>query len=230
MLSTVLLAGALLTIWWTRTTIVDFIVWISDRQGVIDVIAGYGGWAPLVYIMLVLMQIIVALIPGHALVLAGAYVFGFVPTLLLSIPTAIFGSQLAFYVARRYGLPAARRMASRRVIDRWESVSAGKGMAFYFLCFLLPVFPADAMCYVAGLGTISSKRFFMANTLGRSVSTVFMTLVGAYGQMLPSLLLGAAGFAVIGFYLGWFHYLRRPAPAAAVTHDGENGSQGHLHG
>ena len=52
---------------------------------------------------------------------------------------------------------------------------------FYFFAFVLPIFPSDLMCYVAGLATISPKHFLIANILGRTCCAVFVTLIGIYG-------------------------------------------------
>jgi uncharacterized membrane protein YdjX (TVP38/TMEM64 family) len=202
-LSALVIAVALLTVWWARAPILDFLVWISDRDGVSATIQSYGSWAPGVYIFLLVLQVIVALIPGQALVVAGAYVFGFVPAMLMTVPGVVLSSQLAFHLARWYGRPVAYRLASQKVIDRWDGISADKGIVFFTLSFLLPIFPADAMCYVAGLSTISTRRFLIANILGRSISTLVTVLVGAFGRQLPTSFVVVAIIAVIIFYAAW---------------------------
>ncbi len=202
-LTALVIAVALLTAWWARAPLLDFLVWISDRDGVGATIRSYGSWAPGVYIFLLVLQVIVALIPGQALVVAGAYVFGFVPAMLMTVPSVILSSQLAFHLARWYGRPVAYRLASQKVIDRWERISADKGVVFFTLSFLLPVFPADAMCYVAGLSTISTRRFLAANMLGRSISTLVTAMVGAFGRQLPTSFVVAAIVAIVVFYAAW---------------------------
>lgn len=216
-LTALVIAVALLTAWWARAPILEFLVWISDRESVIEAIKSFGVWAPAVYVSLLVLQVIIALIPGQALVLAGAYVFGFVPAMLMTVPSAVISSQLAFYLARWYGRPVAYRLASQKVIDKWEGLSANQGVLFYMLSFLLPVFPADAMCYVAGLGTIAPRRFLIANFLGRFIGTLVTTLVGAYGDQLPTILIAAAVLAIIGCYAGWLTYFNRRAPAGATA-------------
>jgi len=216
-----LIFGGALGLWVARVPFLHFIAWISDRQAITGLILSYGVWGPVIYIFLLILQIFVAMIPGQVLVLAGAYVFGFIPTLLITIPSAIVTSQLAFYLARWAGRPIAYRLASRKVIERWEQISANQGILFYFLSFVLPIFPSDAMCYVAGLGIISSGRFFVANIFGRSTSTLFTVLVGAHGFDLPPVLWAATTLLIIGFYFGWLYYsnkngLSRKSPAAPI--------------
>lgn len=199
----------LLLCWLARMPILNFLRWIVDREAVAETIVSYGHWAMAVYISLLVLQVIVALIPGQALVFAAGYVFGFVPTLLVTIPIAVLSSQFAFFLARRFGKPIAYRLASQKVIDRWEGMSRNQRILFYFLAFNLPIFPSDAMCYVAGLGAISGVRFLVANFLGRLVSTTFTVAVSAYGFDLPGWFWALAIIVILLIYFSWVTYARR---------------------
>jgi len=199
----------LLACWWARTPIADFLRWIVDREAVAEYMVSYGDSAMVVYASLLVLQVIVALIPGQALVFAAGYVFGFIPTLLVTIPVAVLSSQLAFFLARRFGKPIAYQLASKRVIDRWEGMARNQGIVFYFLAFNLPIFPSDAMCYVAGLGMISGLRFLVANFLGRLVSTTFTVAVSAYGFNLPGWVWVLIITVILLIYFSWVAYARR---------------------
>jgi len=196
-------------IWWLHEPLGNFLEWISDRDALAEAIESKGNWGVVVYSLLLILQLIVAFIPGQALVFAGGYVFGLWKGLLVTIPIAVAGSQLAFLLARRYGRPLAYRLATQEAIDRWDAISKNQGILFYFLAFNLPIFPSDAMCYVAGLARISGLRFFIANLSGRLVSTFFTLAVGAYGFNLPSVFCVAAALVIIGFYFGWAAYARK---------------------
>lgn len=203
------LAICLALVGWWRVPLGEFLGWISDREAVASYIGENGNWGIAVYSALLVLQLIVAFVPGQALVFAGGYVFGFWKALGITIPVAVIGSQIAFYLARHYGRPLAYRLATQKSIDRWEAISKNQGVLFYFLAFNLPIFPSDAMCYVAGLATISPRDFFIANVLGRSVSTVFTVMVGAYGVNLPPIFWGVVLIVVVGFYVGWVFYARK---------------------
>jgi len=223
----ILLLVSLLALWWGYTPLMAFVRWISDRQAVIEFIQGYGAWGVVLYILLMILQLFVAFIPGQALAIAAGYVFGFFPAVVITIPVAVAGSQLAFHLTRRYGRPLAYRFISPKTIERWEKISSRQGVMFYFFAFILPIFPSDAMCYVAGLATISARRFFIANVLGRCLSTIFTVMVGAYGLAPPLGLWITAGLVMLGAYIGWIHYSRThglrmprdlPAPSRADDH------------
>lgn len=201
--------GVLFLCWLARKPLETFALWIVNREAVAEYFRSHGHWGMTIYLSLLVLQVIVALIPGQVLVFAAGYVFGFLPTLFITIPVAVLSSQFAFFLARRYGKPIAYRLASQKSIDRWEGMARHQGILFYFLAFNLPIFPSDAMCYVAGLGTISGLRFLTANFLGRLVSTIFTVALGAYGFNLPAWFWVVVVIVVLFLYFSWAWYARK---------------------
>lgn len=191
--------------WNYRQPLEELLQIIQDQEAVSTYLQGYGVLGPLVLFFLLITQVFVAVIPGHALMVTAGYVYGLLG-LLVTTASTVLGSQLAFLIARRYGRSLIYRLASPQVIERWDRVARHQGILFYFFSFVLPIFPSDLMCYVAGLSTISSRRFFVANLLGRTCCAVFITLIGIYG-MRPPLefwVVTVAGIAVL--FIGWGIY------------------------
>ena len=181
-LCALLIAAGLLI--WLREPVGDVLRIVGDRQAVADYLAQYGLFAPLLLAVILVLQVIVAAIPGHALMVGGGYVFGFLPAFIISLTTTVVGSQLAFYLARWAGRPLVEKLAPVDALNKWHDVSARKGLFFFMFAFMLPIFPADVLNYVAGLSALSARRFFAANLIGRLPGVVLMTAVGAYGFQL----------------------------------------------
>ena len=80
----------------------------------------------------------------------------------------------------------------RTVLERWNKAAVGQGVAFFAISLVMPLVPNDAMCYVAGLGTISRIRFSIANLLGRGLACVIASAAGAFGGR--SFVAGMGGF------------------------------------
>ena len=78
-------------------------------------------------------------------------------------------------------------------------------MGFFALSLVMPLVPNDAMCYVAGLGTIRRIHFSIANMLGRGMACLVTSAAGAFGGSIPwqGWLILAAIFVIIG--IAW-HY------------------------
>lgn len=205
----ILFTAAFLTILFVyRQPISDLLRIIGDQEAVSAYLQGFGVWGPLALFMLMAAQVFVAIIPGHALMVTAGYVYG-MTGLLVIIASTILGSQIAFFIARRYGRDLIYKLASPRVIQRWDGMARNQGVLFYFFAFVLPIFPSDLMCYVAGLGVIPARRFLAANILGRSVVAVSITLIGMYGLNPPLWfwLVAMGGMAVL--FAGWFVFKRK---------------------
>lgn len=84
-----------------------------------------------------------------------------------------------------------------------QVISMQKGMLFFLFAFMVPIFPADVMNYVAGLSALSGRRFFVANLLGRLPGVVLMTAVGAYGFQFSLTIWLVVGLASVGMFLFW---------------------------
>lgn len=197
----ILAAGASLAGFWVyRDYLIETMRWFVGLDAVISAILGYGLWGPTVLFVLFVLQTFFAFIPGQGLMVASGYVYGFTGGIMISWFSLVVGGQTAFWLARHYGRPFAEKWVSASILDRWDKSAAGQGIAFYVVTLVMPFFPNDAMCYVAGLGNMSSRRFLTANILGRGIACFFTTLVGAYSEQNPSLIWIAIGvFIVLGF-------------------------------
>ena len=63
---------------------------------------------------------------------------------------------------------------------RYDYLLHHKGAFLVFLLFLIPGFPKDYLCYILGLGHLTTKEFLVISTIGRFMGTVLLTLGGDY--------------------------------------------------
>ncbi|HEY2982110.1 MAG TPA: VTT domain-containing protein [Anaerolineales bacterium] len=180
-----LIVAALLLLWAERAPLAAGWAWFSNRDAVVASMRQFGAWAPAVLCVLLVLQVFLAFIPGQALMIASGYLYGFWGGLLITWMSLMLGGQVAFLLARRYGRPFAERWISPATLERWDAAARGQGIGFFAMSLVLPIFPNDAMCYVAGLGNISSRRFLVAGALGRGTACVLASAAGAYGAQIP---------------------------------------------
>lgn len=174
-----LVGGTLLL--WFRQPVWEFVRILGDREAIVAYLEQFGIAGPLLLALILVLQVIVAAIPGHALMVGGGYVYGFATAFWINFIATVGGSQGAFLIARWAGRPVVERLAPAEALDKWNDISMQKGLLFFLFAFMIPIFPADVMNYVAGLSALSGRRFFAANLLGRLPGVVVMTAVGAYG-------------------------------------------------
>ena len=189
--------------WNYRQPLMLALHWFSDLNAVIKSVQGYGIWGPVVLFILFVLQVFFALIPGQALMVASGYIYGFTGGLLLTWSSLVIGGQAAFWLARHFGRPFAEKWISPSILDRWDKSAAGQGIGFYVITLVLPFFPNDGMCYVAGLGNMSSRRFLIANILGRGIASFLTVIVGAYAKQIPVIIWVAIVVFIILGIIGW---------------------------
>ena len=180
-----LFAGTPVVLWASREPVSVIWMWFSNREAVSASMDHLGIWGPIVLFILFVLQVFLAFIPGQALMVACGFLYGFAGGFLLSWLSLVIGGELAFVLARRCGRTFAEKWISPNVLARWDQAAQGQGIGFFAITLVMPLVPNDAMCYVAGLGRISHRRFSIANLLGRGVACLFTSAVGAFGGGIP---------------------------------------------
>ena len=124
-------------------------------------IASYGVGAPLIFLLLQVLQILMAFIPGGMLLTGGVVIFGPWLGLLYNCIGTALGSCLNFWLAKRWGQPLVHHLledAAREKYLGW--LEEGKKFDRLFaVAILLPFFPDDALCLIAGLSPMGWRRF-----------------------------------------------------------------------
>lgn len=146
--------------------------WIRAR------IEAFGPLAPLAFLVLETVQVIVAPIPGQVLGGVAGYLFGAVYGTVLALAGVLCGSAIAFTAARRYGRPYAERVLDPGSLRRWDGFVDRAGLPGLFVLFVLPAFPDDVLCFVAGLSEIRLRTFLALVLFGRGPSFVAVVYAG----------------------------------------------------
>src|SRR5918993_1148624 len=153
-----------------RVEVLNMLSWFSNLEAIASSMEQAGVWGPIVLFILFVLQVFLAFIPGQALMIAGGYLYGFWVGFMISWMRLVVGGEIAYLLARKYGRPFAEKWIAPSVQERWNKAAAGQGIAFFALSLVMPLVPNDAMCYVAGLGTIRRLHFSIANALGRGMA------------------------------------------------------------
>jgi uncharacterized membrane protein YdjX (TVP38/TMEM64 family) len=149
-----------------------------------------GPWAPLVFIGLQALQIVIAPFPGEVTGIIGGYLFGTFPGLIYSTIGLTIGSCLAFSMGRWLGHHFARRFVTPETYEMFFFLTRTQGKLITFLLFLIPGFPKDFLCYILGASPLSFGTFFLLSVVGRIPGTWFLSMQGKqvrtahYGSLL----------------------------------------------
>lgn len=144
-----------------------------------EYISGFGIWAPLVFAALQVIQVIISPIPGNITTLAGGLLFGFGQGFLISYASIILGSVLAFALARIFGKPLVIKLVGEKLTHKYIDVLSSRQKIVLIFMFVLPFFPDDALCLIAGISGISWPFFLVMLALARPAGILFSALVGS---------------------------------------------------
>lgn len=151
---------------------------LSNRDELVRIMNDIGPWAPLFYILIQVVQVVVAPIPGQIVGGVGGFLFGHWGILWTTIGS-IIGFWLVFCIARKFGRPLIEKIFKKPAVDKFDFIINAKGAALIiFAIFLLPGFPDDLICYVAGLTKLSMRKLLLISILGRFPTIVLTNYIG----------------------------------------------------
>jgi uncharacterized membrane protein YdjX (TVP38/TMEM64 family) len=139
-----------------------------------------GPFAFIGFILLQVTQVVAAPIPGEVTGLLGGFLYGPVLGVILSTIGLTIGSYIAFALSRAFGRPFVEKFVHKSALDRFDYLLHHKGGFVIFLLFLIPGFPKDYLCYILGLGHLSTTEFLIIGGSGRLFGTILLTLGGNY--------------------------------------------------
>lgn len=152
---------------------------LTDPVTVRATIDSAGPLAPLVFLVVQALQVLIAPIPGQILGFVAGYLFGVVWGTTLSVLGATIGGYIAFTLARRYGRPVVERFVEDEAIEWFDTFSTDHGHVALFLVFLVPGLPDDAVCLLAGVSDLDSRWFLLASVVGRLPGYFVVALAGS---------------------------------------------------
>jgi uncharacterized membrane protein YdjX (TVP38/TMEM64 family) len=138
-----------------------------------------GPLAPLAFIVILALQVLVGPIPGEATGLLGGFLFGVMPGFLYSLLGLTLGSVLAFMVSRWLGSRFMEKLFRTESLEKFDALFARNGALVAFLLFLFPGVPKDYLCFLLGLSKIPFKAFVILVAVGRTPATLLLALQGA---------------------------------------------------
>jgi len=184
----------------------DLIRFFQDKNQILQFIKSYHPYDELVFILLQIIQVVAAPIPGELTGILGGYLYGpFWGTIYSTIGLTL-GSWIAFMLARFFGEPLLENVVKKEVFEKFEHFMEHKGLLVSFLLFLIPGFPKDYLCYIMGVSLIPTGTFIVISTAGRLFGTIMLSIMGAFagnGQytfLIVILVVGVAIFVTTYYY------------------------------
>src|SRR5215469_3240985 len=179
----VLLALLAIVIWVVSADaeIVRFVVRLyQDKKFLKETVRSWGMMAPLVFMAIQALQVIISPIPGEITGPVGGALFGTWLGLFYSTIGLTVGTLFCFWVGRKWGEPLVRPWLSEHHWNQMNFILEAEGAIICFILYLIPGFPKDIISYLFGMSPMPFWVFAVVSTVGRLPGTWISSYFGAH--------------------------------------------------
>jgi uncharacterized membrane protein YdjX (TVP38/TMEM64 family) len=178
------LAAILVIVIWlvvTDSPIVRMVVRLyQDKHYLKETVQSWGWMAPLVFIVIQALQVVVSPIPGEITGPVGGALFGTLWGLVYSTIGLTAGTLTCFGLGRMWGEPLIRPWLSERNWHNLNFILEAEGAILCFILYLIPGFPKDIISYLFGISPMPFWVFAIISTVGRLPGTWISSYFGAH--------------------------------------------------
>jgi uncharacterized membrane protein YdjX (TVP38/TMEM64 family) len=179
-------------------------VFFGNQERIREYVLSYGALAPVAFILLQILQVVLTPISHYTVGLAGGFIFGLWYGFIYNLIGKVIGTLIAFYLGRKFGRKIIQRLVKPQNLKKYDKIFE-KGKGILFLMYFLPLFPDDELSYLAGFSSMKLKTFIPLMVLGHVGGALGLAILGSglsYNNPLSIItgvltLLGAILFFVI---------------------------------
>jgi uncharacterized membrane protein YdjX (TVP38/TMEM64 family) len=163
--------------------------------------AGFGAWAPLVYLAMVTIEVVVAPLPGLILYAPGGILFGTFIGGTAALLGNIIGAGIACLITRSLCSSCLSRFFSEEKLRQVHAALEKQGPWLIFLLRLNPLTSSDIISYAAGLTCIPVWKVMFATGLAMTPLCFAQAwlaegLLQAFPQLIYPLIVCCIGYLV----------------------------------
>ena len=143
-------------------------------------LSSYGSAGIVIFILIQIVQVIIAFLPGDVTQLAGGYIYGTILGTLYSTIGITMGSVMVFFASRFLGYPLLNLFISKELFKKFSFlINSPKAEMAMFVVFLMPCMPKDFLTYIAGVTPIKPMTFLILTSIARFPALFISTYIGA---------------------------------------------------
>ncbi len=138
-----------------------------------------GIFAPLFFVFIQAVQVIIPILPGAVGCVYGVMFWGPLKGFIFNYIGICIGSIGAFLIARRFGQRLVIQMTDEKFYDKYSKYleMENRFEKIFALLIFLPVAPDDFLCYLAGISKMDLKKFVTIILLGKPAA-IFLYSMG----------------------------------------------------
>ena len=152
----------------------------TSRSQIDELITSAGIFAPLVYILLQAIQVVIAPVPATVITLTGGFIFDTFWATFYSMVGTTLGFWIVFLISRKFGRRLVKFVVSKERMKRYDKLASEKGMlGFIAFGFLFPFLPDPVVGYIAGLTPMRISSLLILSIITRTPGVLITTFIGS---------------------------------------------------
>ncbi len=175
---TIILVGIFLALYFTG-------LWeeLNSVEKLKNLILSFGFWGRCFFVFFQFLQVTFIPIPSPILIIAGTLIYGPMQASILSFGGIMLGSAVAFFLGRIFGIKLVNFMVGEETRKKWTNYLSKSKYSFAVM-MILPFFPDDILCLVAGLTNMSWSYFILVQFVSRPIG-ILTTAYFSSGEVIP---------------------------------------------
>lgn len=152
---------------------------LTSEEAMKNFLVPFGFWAPLIFVVIQAVQVVIPILPGAIGCVIGVVMFGPWLGFLYNYIGICLGSEAAFLLAKMYGKPLLELVASPKLYKKylgWLDRNQKHFDKLFTAAIFLPVAPDDFLCFLAGVTHMKLKKFTAVILLGKPLAIALYSL------------------------------------------------------
>lgn len=157
---------------------------VGKIKALTDLIVSAGGWAMAVYVFVQILQVVILPLPAVVCYVPGTYMWGPGMATLLASVGVLIGALICYLLGRLFGRRIVEWIAGKESTDKYADYLGKRGKVLFVIMQILPFFPDDILCLVAGLTKMNFPFFLVTMVLVRPAIVATYCYLGS-GELIP---------------------------------------------
>jgi len=156
----------------------------SDIDKIKQSILEGGNTSYIIYILVQILNVVFLPLPSFVVIILGVSLFGPIKAFFLTVIGVIIGSIISFMIGRFIGLKIVVWCIGKEKTQKYKNMIGSKGYLLFLIMQLLPFFPDDILCMVAGLTSMKFSFFIISMLIVKPIYIAIVCIFGT-GSIIP---------------------------------------------
>ncbi|MDE6585769.1 MAG: VTT domain-containing protein, partial [Clostridia bacterium] len=157
---------------------------VDKIKALTKIIEDTGAWGMAVFFLIQVLQVVILPLPAAVCYIPGAVIWGPLTATLLASAGVLVGSVINYAIGKFWGKKAVVWIAGEETTQKYTAYLGKRGKGIFLIMQILPFFPDDILCMVAGLTSMNFAFFTLTIVLVRPLIIAAYCYLGS-GTVIP---------------------------------------------